>query len=205
MATYRFSTSAANAGANFDRIRQWLDRQYSNRQGYRVREGLYWPKTGWQQHQINFYLGPRAGFEIAFSSRPGARDGQVVLRPHGSLNDKLIVTAAACGVFVALLVLLLLLAEGFAWDSFIVPYPVRAYGGPHMSGGAILIYAIVPAVAAGFVTFAFAWPFTLLGRPLCLAANRAEGLPVLPVFAYEIRRLCRALDPPSDQKNAALH
>ncbi|MFO1305671.1 MAG: hypothetical protein U1F54_18235 [Burkholderiales bacterium] len=183
----RFAIVAPEAEQFFARVADWLQRTYGERPGFVLREGLYWPKPGYRQYQLDLYLGPRAGFEIAYRGRKGAHAGEVVVRPNGALNDKLKVAVAGTGVVAALAVFLLLLAEGLAWGTFIVPYPVRAYGGPHLSFGAIVVYAFVPAVALGFVASGIAWPLRWLGQPLTLSANGVAGLPSVEAFASAIR------------------
>lgn len=188
----RFALPAADAAACFAQIALGLRQHYSGLAGFELREGLYWPKAGWEQHQLNLYVGRRAGYEIAYRGRRGAHRGEVVVRPRGALNDLAKVAAAGFGAAAALLAFLLLVAEGLGWGTFVVPYPVRAYGGPHLSAGAVVVYALVPAVLLGLAAFVLAWPLTWLVHPLCRAANRAEGLPPADAFARRVRLLCHA-------------
>lgn len=188
--TDRFDIATADAAACFTQIADGLRQRYSDRAGFQLRQNLYWPKAGWEQQQLNLYVGPRAGYEIAYRRRPGAHRGEVVVRERGALNDRANVGAAGLGVVVALLAFALLVVEGLGWGTFVVPYPVRAFGGPHLSAGAVVVYAFVPAALLGLAAFVLAWPLTSLAIPLCRAANRAEGLPPAAAFARWVRELC---------------
>lgn len=165
---------ADRAGQIFDDAKVWLSGQYGGRPGFRFREGLFWPKDKFIQRQLNLYVGSRAGLEIYFEQAEGKATGNLIVRERGRLdhNARSIVGAFAGGV--ACLTFLIMVLAGIYEDWFI--RPSRNLPTPHFHGGAFLLGTFLPSILAGLIAFAVTWPLTLLCRPLCSAANRAERI-----------------------------
>jgi len=171
-----FSIHPTHADAFFVVAEQMISARYQDRPGVSMRKDLFWPKDGWVQHQLNLYVGPRAGLEVSYRQAPGASVGNVSVRTCGALEHKAQVYIALFGLAVAVCAFLFLLFDGFIWDRFTVPYTFRSFGGSHFSFGAMVFNALVPALMLGLLAGALAWPLSWLARPLCRKANQTERL-----------------------------
>lgn len=183
----RFLLPASESAAFLARVEQHLRAEYGARPGFELRQGLFWPRERWRQAQLNLFLGPRAGLEISYEQRPGADEGTLTIRVRNRLEFRALACAALAGAALALVVFVLFLVDGLGGDTFVVAYPVRAFGGPHLSGGAIVLYALLPALATGLLVFLALWPLRWVARLASRSANRAARLPSPAELARELR------------------
>lgn len=183
----RFLLPATESAEFLARAEQRLREEYGARPGFELRQGLFWPREHWRQAQLNLFLGARAGLELAYEQRPGADEGTLTIRARNRLEFQALAGAALAGAALALLVFVLLVVDGLCGDTFVVAYPVRAFGGPHLSGGAIVLYALLPALAAGLLAFLALWPLRWVARLAGVSANRAARLPSPAELARELR------------------
>lgn len=151
-----------------------LRERYGARPGFELRDDLAWPKDNTAQRQTNLFVGRHAGLELSWRAPRGAAAGILVARARGFLEFRLKVRSLLVGAVVAIAAFVVLLVDGFAWNSFIA-YSYRAFGNV-LHGGAIVLYAFVPAVILGGCAGALGWASSWLVRPLVHQANRALGV-----------------------------
>lgn len=165
--------AADRVAAAFAQADVVLRERYGKRPGFELRTDLAWPRDDGRERQTNAFIGPRAGLEVAW--RPGGTaEGALVVRERGWIELRLKARAILVGAIVALAVLAFLAVDGLVWNRFLA-YSYRAYG-QVFHGGAFLLYAVVPAVVAGFGVGAFVWSSSWLVRPWVRAANRSLGV-----------------------------
>ncbi len=147
---------------------------YGHRPGFELRSDEFWPDEKLLQHQVNLYVGPRAGLEVHYRQPAGAADGVVSVRIRGRLERRVQMGAALSGLAVAVLTFLVVAVVGIHEGWF--TRSSRILAEPHFHGGSFLLTTILSALGTGLVTTAVAWPASWVCRPLGRAANRAEDL-----------------------------
>ncbi|MFO1281522.1 MAG: hypothetical protein U1F51_03490 [Burkholderiales bacterium] len=165
---------AGRAGPIFERSRELLVGRYGRLPRFELRDDLGWPAPPEERRQLNLFVGPRAGLEVAWRARRASDDGVLVVRERGWLEYRGRAHSMLAGAIVALIVFAILLVDGFVWNRFIA-HSSRAQGFV-FHGGTVVLYAFVPAVAVGFVTGALGWMLAALVRPICRVANRRIGI-----------------------------
>lgn len=173
-ATTRTRLDAGVVGPTFERSRELLVGRYRRLPGFELRDDLGWPAPSAERRQLNLFVGPHAGLEVAWRARRASADGMLVVRERGWLEYRGRAHSMLAGAIVALIVFAVLLVDGFVWNRFIA-HSSRAQGFV-FHGGTVVVYAFMPAVAVGFATGALGWMLAALARPFCRAANRRIGV-----------------------------
>jgi hypothetical protein len=123
---------------------------------------------------LNLFVGSRAGLQLRYQQRDGAASGILSVRECGWLEYRIKASAMFFGFVISVCAFLFLLFDGLVWNRFIARSV--AFVELHFHFGAVIFYALMPAVLAGFMAGALAWPLSLLARPFCRVANRVGNI-----------------------------
>lgn len=124
--------------------------------------------------QLNAFVGTWAGVEFRCRVAQDGERATIHACRRGFAEYRLKAWSILFGAIVGGIAVVALLIDGFVGDSFVARSAWNA--SPHVHGGAMVLYAVVPGIVAGILATAATWPLSWLTRGVTWVVNRRLGL-----------------------------